>query len=563
MWTKTVWRRLLVAVMLTWLWPGGMAVAAPRIDVGTCIAPAAGIGDQPDIAVLFRSPGRFDCSRPQSRYGAGDFWVLSAPLPTSTPASDLTLRTASLWQQRTTLYVLDADGHITRDVATSRQLTRHIDLGAMVDWPLAGRAAPVRLLWHIEGATNLRGVLTGAQLLEHEAIDSSNMLYGSFYAAFGGLCLALFIYHFALWGATRYRFQLSYCCFLVALGGYALSSSGALAWLMPDIDNNDRLRANYALLALSAVAALNFARHYFERHVFRGALRFAYYAVVATMLVSAAGVVLLAPWLFRFFDALYLAAFAELLLFAPFAAWWAWRMRSAFRWMFAICWSAPMLLGAARLASGLGLIGWSVLIDNSTLLAMVMETMLSSIAIAYRIHLLSRERDEARAHEIAARLLADADPLTGLLNRRAFLKEAIGLPGERVLLILDIDHFKRVNDTIGHDGGDEVLRVFARTLRAVLPTNALIARLGGEEFAVVLSPDQAGHSDRLIDEIRAARMPFDLTVTASVGACIGPLASELDWKMLYRAADRALFDAKAAGRDRVRRAPDQPARAAA
>ena len=68
-----------------------------------------------------------------------------------------------------------------------------------------------------------------------------------------------------------------------------------------------------------------------------------------------------------------------------------------------------------------------------------------------------------------ARLLADADPLTGLLNRRAFLEQAIGRPGAQTLHLIDIDHFKAVNDTLGHDGGDEVLRVFARTLRAAVP----------------------------------------------------------------------------------------------
>ncbi|MFX7784946.1 diguanylate cyclase, partial [Acinetobacter baumannii] len=80
--------------------------------------------------------------------------------------------------------------------------------------------------------------------------------------------------------------------------------------------------------------------------------------------------------------------------------------------------------------------------------------LISSVGIAYRIRLLGRERDEARAQELAARALADIDPLTGLLNRRAFLHRAIGRPGAQTLLILDIDHFKAVNETIGHDGGD-------------------------------------------------------------------------------------------------------------
>ena len=76
---------------------------------------------------------------------------------------------------------------------------------------------------------------------------------------------------------------------------------------------------------------------------------------------------------------------------------------------------------ACMFTFGVGMVEPSLLVDNSTVIAMAIEALLSSTAIAYRILLLSRERDAAREQEIAARLLADTDPLTGLLNRRAFL----------------------------------------------------------------------------------------------------------------------------------------------
>jgi diguanylate cyclase (GGDEF)-like protein len=177
---------------------------------------------------------------------------------------------------------------------------------------------------------------------------------------------------------------------------------------------------------------------------------------------------------------------------------------------------------------------------------------LSSLAIAYRIKLLTRERDEAIVREEIARRLADADPLTALLNRRSFLEKAIGRPGDHVLQIADLDHFKRVNDTLGHDGGDEVLRVFARMLRAVTPAAALVARIGGEEFAILTAAEEAIDSETLLARLRATRMPFDLKVTASIGTCTGPILTERDWKALYRGADGALFEAKSAGRDRAR-----------
>ena len=104
----------------------------------------------------------------------------------------------------------------------------------------------------------------------------------------------------------------------------------------------------------------------------------------------------------------------------------------------------PILVAVLRIGVSVNLVGWNFWIDNSTIVSMTIESLLSSVAIAYRIHLLSRDRDTARIEEAAARLLADTDPLTGLLNRRAFLREAIGRTGDHTLLIADLDHFKRV-----------------------------------------------------------------------------------------------------------------------
>ena len=339
---------------------------------------------------------------------------------------------------------------------------------------------------------------------------------------------------------------------LVALLAYCFSSSGALAWTFPAIPNNDRLRINYATLAIGAAAAVAFARRFFEPRVFAGTLDRITTGVIALLLVATLVYMFGTSLHPTLASRLYAASFLTLPVVSALILVQAWQRRSNYLWVFAIAWGAPIVLATARVVSDLRLIRGSFVLDNSTLLAMTIEALLSSLAIAYRLRLLSRERDEALEKEIAARLLADTDPLTGLLNRRAFLREAIGRAGPQRLIVADIDHFKTVNETLGHDGGDEVLRIVARVLRTTALPGMLVARIGGEEFALLGDAATAIVPDELLAAIRAERMPFDLAVTCSVGSSTGGLASEADWKQLYRGADQALFDAKAAGRDRAR-----------
>lgn len=506
-------------------------------------------------ADAFAHPERFDCRTPQTALPPGDYWVLSQPLPAASARTPLAVRSASLWQADATLYARYADGHVAVMRLDEHTLTRRMQIGAIVEQPLPTRAAaPVRLLWHITAATNARGIVAGAHLATHADSARANLVLGAAYAGFAGLCLALLVYNLALWAALRHRFQIAYCSMMAALFVYAFSSSGALAWACPAIANNNRMRINYLALAVAASTALLFARSFFEPEVFRGRLGRATTVVVGAVLGSAALFVLLAPWQFLLLDRLYSISFLAELALVPAILWRAWTTRSNYLWAFALAWAAPIALACARVANTFHLVGWSFWLDNSTLVAMTVEALLSSIGIAYRLRVLAAERDEARGAEIAARLLADTDPLTGLLNRRAFLQQAIGREGEQQLILADIDHFKHVNETLGHDGGDEVLRMVARALHEAVPAGVLVARIGGEEFAILALAALALDPADLLAQVRAARMPYDLVVTVSLGLCTGTLAREMDWKALYREADRALFAAKAAGRDRARRA---------
>jgi len=172
----------------------------------------------------------------------------------------------------------------------------------------------------------------------------------------------------------------------------------------------------------------------------------------------------------------------------------------------------------------------------------------------------------AMAAERANRTLlcqAETDPLTGLSNRRGLqkmLRRRFPVQGRHALgsvLILDIDHFKAINDGHGHQGGDLVLTTFAARLQATLRATDLIARWGGEEFLVVLprtGPEELRSvSERLRSAIAEEPFPLPsgvLTVTVSIGAARMEL-DQASFEEATRQADTALYRAKAEGRNRV------------
>jgi diguanylate cyclase (GGDEF)-like protein len=160
-------------------------------------------------------------------------------------------------------------------------------------------------------------------------------------------------------------------------------------------------------------------------------------------------------------------------------------------------------------------------------------------------------------------ILAATDGLTGLLNRRALEDQAAtAADGARYLILLDIDHFKSINDRYGHPFGDTVLRAIADLMRHSAGQSGYLARFGGEEFAMLLesgSPAEAACMARKLRKaiencVLAAPDGERLTVTASFGVAGG---ADLTWNDILVHADAALYRAKDAGRNRVRvfRAP--------
>ncbi|QDQ26782.1 diguanylate cyclase [Chitinimonas arctica] len=186
---------------------------------------------------------------------------------------------------------------------------------------------------------------------------------------------------------------------------------------------------------------------------------------------------------------------------------------------------------------------------------------------AQRAYLVSlHDIGERKAMEETLWRKATLDPLTGIANRGYFLERAeqewlrsLRYPVSLGVLMLDLDHFKAVNDQYGHDAGDQVLRSFASMMRDELRETDLFGRLGGEEFAILLPADDERGVRDLAERLRAklADTPVTLdnglalALTVSIGGAFCRPTGER-FEVLLKQADQALYAAKHAGRNRVR-----------
>nr|WP_321455222.1 GGDEF domain-containing protein [uncultured Cohaesibacter sp.] len=185
----------------------------------------------------------------------------------------------------------------------------------------------------------------------------------------------------------------------------------------------------------------------------------------------------------------------------------------------------------------------------------LLEIFFNTTMMAISTIILIKDRSEQH-HRIAS----ETDDLTGIENRRAFVKKINNAlledKPDAVLAILDVDHFKQINDTYGHDAGDKALIDLVKTVKRALPTFAMLGRMGGEEFAIFMSGRGLKHQ-AIFERVRAqiAQTTFEyeglaIKLTSSIGyASVESVGCSFD--NLFTAADCAMYRAKKEGRNRV------------
>jgi len=374
----------------------------------------------------------------------------------------------------------------------------------------------------------------------------------------GTLALTI-LFHMSLFFAMRRRFQLIYCAHVGLLLLYGLCYSGIIHIFAPALSST----AISGLLAFSMAGAtgtgMAFMIDFLGTSTPRWLRRWAMAGSAASLTVAVLLPVVPAALSYDAYIVANLLAIHAILL-AVMILVRACVRRIPMASTIALGWVLPVFVSLMYPARAFGLITDGQLPDGLMMLATTVECLILSLPVAARIRNLRIEHERAHERHVVLERQAQTDALTGLANRRGF-GEALARaavahaePMPIALLVIDIDHFKRVNDHHGHATGDAILRHVAAHVARVAGSGAIVARYGGEEFVVALKGYDLMRAGTVAERIRVSMdVTFDTetdlpSVTVSIGAAAG-FSDELD--TLLADADCALYRAKNEGRNRV------------
>ncbi len=409
-------------------------------------------------------------------------------------------------------------------------------------------------------------LLLPMQLLDEPALQQAQTATHYSYGLLYGFLLALIAYNLMLYAGLKDRSHLDYSLFLGAFILLNLAYTGhAGAWFWPDSMTLKR----YSIPALMIAAAwlgLRFARHFLQldshapglaRQISRGAS-----ATLALLLLG-----ILLDW----HAAVIWLAFAAVLIYTllmVLLGLLSLRHGQVAARYFLAATLCGMLGTALTDLAVWGLIPFTTLSYRAVDIGILAEAILLALALAYQMRLHQKARSRAEN-------LARIDPLTGLLNRRAL--QELGNPlwhqatrqrQPLSLIMLDLDHFKRINDEYGHAMGDSSLVATAGLLAQQCRKGDLLARWGGEEFLLLLPQtplqDALGLAERLRQAIANVTLEHPagrLELSASLG--VASQEQQTDLEQLIKTADARLYAAKHAGRNRVCGAGQERAQAPA
>lgn len=548
-----MWRLLILAV-LVWMIPSG-AVAA---DLKERFCHVVGPRDSPPPTEA--DWGRAACTGDPENYDSARLWLRAGIEGRDlAPGEGATLLVHQTRFDRLVVLFIYADGHVERQHAASGDYGRHWRIGGQLSFAAPPREARVESV-----VLGLDRLATFPHFRARLLTTSQAAAEGSLVAALVGAAIALLglsaLYNLCLAIAARRAFVAWHAAWVGTIFVWGLLWSQLALVAVPGIAGTlaSQLCTLLATLAIAfatacAVAGLERARgaRLYRTFVLACGGSIAILGVVAAFPPASIPLPLLGA-------VLGIVVLVDLAAVVALVAWSGWKGDQGAR-DFILAWSLPMaVLASTELIDyGPALMGGGS--QLAVLFASALQTLWLSVAMTLRIAKLRAERDAAQAARLEMQTLAERDPLTQLLNRRGFVARADralrAAPGGYTLLLIDVDHFKSVNDSYGHDIGDSVLRAIAGELDRV-SGSSVVGRMGGEEFAIGIDAQKADPL-RTAHALLTAVAGLDLVhlfgekrqVTISIGMAHAAAGTSFD--LLYREADRALYAAKRGGRNQV------------
>lgn len=457
------------------------------------------------------------------------------------------------WQDRIDLHFLGPDGaHVQQRLGDSLPYAERPVPGR--HFAADHRFAPgvTHVYLRVEAADP---IVLPIYLTTPEAVAERRQAHGYRYGFLYGYLLALMGYNLLLFLGLRDKRHLAYAAFIALFvltniaytgHGYAYLWGGSPTlqrWIIP------------ILMLLYAAAGLAFARYFLDtpsafpktqRAIARGSAGFLAALAASCLFFADQGAAILVAFVGVSLFSLVMPTLGAMAVYA--------RHRYSRYFLFATV--ASTLGTAVTTLSVLGLIPFSAFGFQAVEIGMVIDATLLALALGSRFRTIQAERQSAER-------LAARDPLTDLYNRRSFLELARPLwSGSRrhghalSLIMVDIDHFKAINDTYGHAAGDDAITAVARVLTDSVRAEDIVARWGGEEFLVLLPETRLDAAVALAERLRAgiaetyvAMSGQEIRFTVSLGVAGSGDKESLD--RLITEADHFLYQSKHSGRNQV------------
>jgi diguanylate cyclase (GGDEF)-like protein len=523
-----------------------------------CVAVTAG---PVDPAAMLDNARAFDCKSGQIGMSGPVSWGLFRNLSILSDPTDPWEFRHTISQARDELiFVHYTDGRLVR-VASDRMAARRTFAPNQFSFVLPARPGIIdAILIRADGLQNQRGIAPRPELITGRAALDSDIKYLALYGVMAGAVFALLIFNLSLFAVLRAEFILFYCATALLTLVIGASWSGAIFAVLPWLDPTSQVSLTLLCTSAMMISVTFFMLRFIEPEVTcKPIARFTIVAAFVGLGSSISRMIDLS-FAWQIMDSITYGAMFAVMVGITMTAGIGWARGGKCARNYLLAWSIPILLAMLRSVWALGFITrGSLLAEISPLVVMSLEALMSAIAVGWRVGNVRSERDEAWVLQEQFRQIAEVDALTGLLTRRAFLRRVETRADRTIpikLILIDIDQFKLVNDRHGHLVGDDVLILVADVLRTTAPDSAIVGRIGGEEFAVMIEAQPIDAvADRLCKAVAEAVTDSGVSVTISAGVAEARIEDEAAWRLLYYAADQALYRSKNGGRNRVSHAP--------